>query len=102
MTDDFSDVSSATCYALSNSTTIYAYINGIRTSYYQIGGKWYRGNSQIYTNIPSGTYCYTSLDFSSNSQLLPIYNAIAFGLFLVAFIAFFYVIRRAFYALKVA
>ena len=102
MVDDFSDVSNANCYSLASPTSIYAYGNGVRTTFYQIGGKWYRGNSQNYTNIPNGTYCYTTLDFSSHSEFEPIYHFIAFALVLVAFFAFFYVLRRAFYALKVA
>lgn len=102
MKDDFSDVSNATCYSLGSPTTIYAYGNGVRTTYYQIGGKWYKSSTQNYTQIPPNTYCYTSLDFSSHSEFEPVYHAIAFALLLVAFLAFFYVIRRAFYAFKVA
>lgn len=101
MIDDFSDVSNSSCYALGSPTTLYAYLNGTRTTYYQIGGKWYRANSQTYTTIPSNTYCYSSLDFSSNSQYEPIFYFISFCLVAVAVYSFFYVIRKAFYALKV-
>ena len=101
MTDDFSGVPAATCYTLNSATSLYAYSNGTRTTFYQIGGKWYRANSQAYTSIPSGAYCYTSLDFSSNSQFKPIYDFIAFALVGVAIFSFFYVLRKAFYALKV-
>lgn len=101
MKDDFSDVSNATCYSLASPTSIYAYGNGVRTTFYQIGGKWYRGNSQNYTNVPSGTYCYTSLDFNSNAVYEPFLYFVSFCLVGVAVLCFFYILRRAFYAFKV-
>lgn len=101
MTDDFSNVANASCYTLNSSTSLYAYSNGTRTTYYQIGGKWYRASSQTYTSIPTNSYCYTSLDFSSNSQFEPFYYFVSFCLVAVAVYSFFYVLRKAFYALKV-
>lgn len=101
MTDDFTNVGAATCYALNSSTSFYAYSSGTRTTYYQIGGKWYRGNSQVYNNIPTGTYCYSSLDFNSNAVFEPFLYFVSFCLVCVAVFGFFYVLRRAFYAFKV-
>lgn len=101
MTDDFSNVASANCYALAGPTTIYAYSNNSRTVYYQIGGKWYRGSSTNYNTIPSGTYCYDSLDFNSNAVYEPFLYFVSFCLCAVAVFGFFYVLKRAFYALKV-
>lgn len=101
MTDDFSDVAAANCYTISSPTTIYGYSNGVRTTYIQIGGKWYRTATQNYQTLPANSYCYTSLNFNSNSQYEPIFYFISFCLVAVAVFSFFYVLRRAFYALKV-
>jgi len=101
MTDDFSNVDPATCYTLNSPTTIYGYSNGVRTTYYQVGGKWYRAASSVYQSVPANSYCYTSLDFNSNSQYEPIFYFISFCLVGVAVYSFFYVLRKAFYALKV-
>lgn len=101
MTDDFSNVGAASCYSLNSPTSIYAYSNNVRTTYFQIGGKWYRGSSQNYTSIPTGTYCYNSLDFNSNSVFEPFLYFISFCLVCVCVFGFFYVLKRAFYAFKV-
>lgn len=101
MKDDFSNVDSASCYILANPTTIYGYSSGVRTTYYQVGGKWYKSAVSDYYSLPSNSYCYTELNFSSNSQYEPIFHFIAFCLVAVAVYCFFYVLRKAFYALKV-
>lgn len=81
MTDDFSELENgAACYVLINSTTIYAYKNGTRSSYNQVGGKWYKTAAQSYTNIPSNTVCWNYADITtlnSRAEYFPIYAFIA-------------------------
>lgn len=91
MTDDFSQlVTGASCYALSSTTSIYAYKNNIRTSYSQIGGKWYKTAESTYNTIPINTVCYSYGDITkinSNAEYLPIFEFIA--IILAVFVWYF-------------
>lgn len=91
MTDDFSNlVTGASCYAISNQTTIYSYKANIRTSYVQIGGKWFKQAEQVYQNVPASTTCYSYADITkinSNAPYYPIYQFLA--LVLAVFVWFF-------------
>lgn len=93
MKDDFTNIETgASCYVLNNATTIYSYKNNIRSSYVQVGGKWYKTAVQNYTNIPTNTLCWSYSDITSlnsNSVYYPIYSFIAIILaFSVWFICF--------------
>lgn len=100
MTDDFSNLESgASCYVLNNTTTIYSYKNNIRTSYIQIGGKWYRSSYSTYTNLPTNIVCWSYSDITSlntNADMYPIYVMIAFMLACVVWFLFWSVFRRLF------
>lgn len=84
MTDDFSNLETgASCYAISNQTTIYSYKTNVRTTYIQIGGKWYKTSTQSYTSIPTSTTCVPYSDLTkinSNAAYYPIYIVIALSL----------------------
>ena len=93
MTDDFSNLETgASCYVLNNATSIYSYKNNIRTTYNQVGGKWYRSAVQNYTNLPVNSVCWSYADITalnSNAVYFPIYSyialAIACGVWVVCF-----------------
>lgn len=91
MTDDFTDlITGANCYAISNTTTIYAYKNSVRQTYSQIGGKWFKTSESSYSSVPSSTVCYSYDDItkiSSNAEYFPIFEFIA--LVLAVFVWFF-------------
>lgn len=80
-TDDVSQIETgATCYTISNATTIYSYKNNHRYSYTQIGGKWYKTAETAYSNLPSSSYCvdYSVLQgLSSKAEFIPIYATYA-------------------------
>lgn len=84
MKDDFSNIETgASCYVLNNATTIYSYKNSTRTTYVQVGGKWYKNAVSTYTNIPNNTVCWSYSDITSlnsNAQFEPLYLMIAFCL----------------------
>lgn len=93
MADDVSNIPSTGCSVLNNSTSIYNYTNGVRTSYAQVGGKWYEQTQSSYINIPTGAHCLTSDELSSlntNAAFFPIFEIIAFVL---AFFVFWLVFR---------
>ena len=84
MKDDTSEIiNNATCYTLNNATSIYAYRNNVRSTYTQVGGKWYKTSETIYSSLPPSSYClsynYIS-DLNSNAAFEPIYVFIAFCL----------------------
>lgn len=94
MTDDFTNLETgASCYVLSNASTIYAYKNNTRTTYYQVGGKWYKAAAQTYTSVPSNTVCWTYSDITalnSNAEYYPIF---AFMALILAIFVWFFVFR---------
>lgn len=98
MTDDFSElVTGASCYAISNTSSIYAYKNNIRTTYSQIGGKWYKTAESEYYNIPSTTTCYSYGDITkinSNAEYFPIFEFIAIILAVFVWFVVFRLISR--------
>ena len=91
MTDDFSNlVKGASCYAISSQTSIYAYKGGVRSSYSQIGGKWYKTAENAYSSVPINSVCYSYDDITkinSKAEYFPIYEFIA--LLLAVFVWFF-------------
>lgn len=98
MTDDFAElVTEANCYAISNTSSIYAYKNGTRATYNQIGGKWYKTAENSYTSIPSSSVCYSYADItaiSSKAEFFPIYELIALALALFVWFFVFRLISR--------
>lgn len=91
MTDDFSElVKGASCYVISSSTGIYAYKGGVRSSYSQIGGKWFKTAENAYSGLPTNSVCYTYGDITklnSKAEYFPIFEFIA--LCLAVFVWFF-------------
>ncbi len=91
MTDDFSDlITGASCYAISSQTIIYAYKGSVRSTYSQIGGKWFKTAENVYSSVPSNTVCYSYDDITkinSNAEYFPIFEFIA--LLLALFVWFF-------------
>lgn len=81
MTDDFTNLETgASCYVLNSATSIYAYKSNIRSSYIQVGGKWFKTSQTNYNTLPSNTICFTYSDITainSNAAFLPIYEFIA-------------------------
>ena len=77
MKDDFTNIETgASCYVLNNATSIYSYKNNTRTSYIQVGGKWYKHAATTYTNIPVNTFCWSYNDITSlnsNAAFEPLY-----------------------------
>lgn len=98
MTDDISNIETgSSCYVVNNSTTIYSYKNNTRTTYIQIGGKWFKNATQTYTNIPTNTVCWVYNDIkslSSNSQFFPMYEFIALCLAIFVWYIVFKLISR--------
>lgn len=98
MTDDFSNLETgASCYAISNQTTIYAYKASVRTSYIQIGGKWYKSSTSSYYNIPDSTSCYSYSDITSvnsNAAFYPQYMIFAFALAVFVWLVVFKLLGR--------
>lgn len=81
MTDDFSQLETgASCYVLNSATNIYSYKSGVRSTYYQIGGKWFKTAQSSYSSVPSSSICFSYADITSlnsNAQFLPFYEFIA-------------------------
>ena len=100
MQDDTSDIiTNAQCYAFNSATTLYSYGSGTRTTYTQIGGKWYKTATNNYNSIPVGSQCYTFADITelnSKAEYAPIYEFIAFCLVLVCFWLFLKFVFRMF------
>ena len=98
MTDDFSNLETgASCYAISNSSTIYSYKASTRTSYIQVGGKWYKGSTSSYYNIPDSTICYSYSDITkinSNAAFYPQYMIFAFALAVFVWLVVFKLLGR--------
>lgn len=91
MTDDFTNIETgASCYVFSSPTTIYSYKANTRTSYIQVGGKWYKSSISSYYSIPDSAFCYTYDDITkvnTNAAYYPIFEFIA--LLLAVFVWFF-------------
>lgn len=91
MKDDFSELEKgASCYVLNSATSIYSYKGGVRTSYIQVGGKWYKAAQNAYSGIPSNSLCYSYNDITainSKAEFAPIYEFIA--LILAVFVWWF-------------
>lgn len=91
MVDDTSQVQkNAECYTINSATSIYSYSNRVRSTYTQIGGKWYKTAESSYLNLPTGAYCVdfnTISTLSSNAQFFPLYLSVAFAL--AVFVWFF-------------
>lgn len=98
MTDDFSNLETgASCYAISNPTTIYAYKASTRTSYIQVGGKWYKGSTSSYNYIPDSYTCYSYSDITkinSNAAFYPQYMIFAFALAVFVWLVVFKFLGR--------
>lgn len=98
MKDDFSELeTNATCYTLNSATSIYSYRNNIRSTYTQVGGKWYKTATQSYTNLPTNTICFSYNDItglSSNAQFSPIFEVIAFSLAVFVWFVVYRLISR--------
>lgn len=76
--DDISEIEqNATCYTINSQTSIYSYRNNTRSTYTQIGSKWYKTAQTTYTTLPNNIVCvpYSTLsELASNAQLTPIYT----------------------------
>lgn len=81
MKDDFSELETgASCYVLNSSTTIYSYKGGVRSSYVQVGGKWYKTAQSAYSSVPNSSICFSYSDITainSKAEYFPIYEFIA-------------------------
>lgn len=84
MKDDISEViNNASCYTINSQTSLYSYRNNVRSTYTQIGGKWYKTAESSYTSLPVNAYCVpysTVSDLNSNAAFEPFYLFIAFCL----------------------
>lgn len=102
MTDDISEIiSNASCYVINNQNSIYAYRNNTRTTYTQIGGKWFKSSEQTYTNIPTNTVCYSYSDIeelNTNASFEPIFYFLSFCMVFLVIYLFFKLIRGFLYA----
>lgn len=91
MKDDFSELpSNGSCYTLNSSSTIYVYRNNTRDTYTQVGGKWYKTATSIYSSVPSSSVCWNYSDITalnSKAEYFPIYEFIA--VILAIFVWFF-------------
>lgn len=100
MVDDSGQIEqNAECYTINSPTSIYSYANRVRSTYTQIGGKWYKSAESTYISLPSGAYCVdynTITTLSSNAQFLPIYYVIAFSLAIFTWFLCWWLFRRLF------
>lgn len=91
MKDDFSELETgASCYVLNSTTSIYSYKGGVRSSYVQVGGKWYKTAQTDYYSIPTASTCFSYSDITainSKAEFAPIYEFIA--LILAVFVWWF-------------
>ena len=98
MTDDFSNLETgSSCYVLNNATTIYSYKNNNRTTYIQLGGKWFKNATQTYTNLPNNTVCWSYSDITSlnsNAEFYPLFMMCAFMLAVFVWYIVFKLITR--------
>lgn len=100
MTDNFDDLETgASCYVLNSASSIYAYKNGIRSSYVQLGGKWYKTAQNDYYSVPTSSTCYSYSDISaisSKAEYAPIFELIALILAVFVWWFVFKIISRLF------
>ena len=98
MKDDFSELeTNASCYTLNSTTSIYSYRNNIRSTYTQVGGKWYKTAAQNYTNLPTNIVCFSYNDITSlnsNAEYFPIFEFIAFSLAVFVWVVVYKLISR--------
>lgn len=84
MKDDFTNLETgSSCYVLNSQTSIYSYKNNVRTTYIQVGGKWYKQATTNYNTLPVNTVCWSYNDITSlnsNAAFEPLYLMIAFCL----------------------
>lgn len=100
MKDDFSELETgASCYVLNSSTSIYSYKSGVRSSYQQVGGKWYKTAQNAYSSVPSTSICFSYSDITainSKAEFAPIYEFIAFILAVFVWWFVFKLVSRLF------
>lgn len=100
MKDDFSSIETgSSCYVLNNATTIYSYKNSVRTTYIQVGGKWYKNAVSNYYDIPNNAVCWSYSDITSlnsNAAFEPIYLMIAFCLSIFVWFFVFRLVSKLF------
>lgn len=98
MTDDTTGIiNNASCYQISNESSIYAYRNNVRYSYVRIGSKWQNTGQQQYNSVPNGVVCYNFSDIASlNSYHVfePIYIVFALLCVIFVWILWFSIFRR--------
>lgn len=94
MTDDISEIPATGCNILSSPTTINNYSNGVRKTFYQLGGKWIYASQQQYTNLPNNAVCVDVSVFNSNSAFEPVYYGISFLLLVCVIYLWYSVIRK--------
>lgn len=103
MKDDVSAIPTNGCNVFNSDYRLYNYNGNSRREYVRVGGKWYYNSIQTaYNPYDISNYsCVDVRDLNSYAIYEPFLYAISFGLFLCVFLLFFYVLRRAFYAIKV-
>lgn len=94
MTDDVSAIPTSGCNILSNATTVNNYSNGVRRTYYQLGGKWVFASQQEYYNLPNNYVCVDVSVFNSNAAFEPIFVGIAFCLVVFVYLLWFNIFKR--------
>lgn len=98
MTDDFTNLETgASCYVLSNTTTIYSYKNNTRTTYIQVGGKWFLSAQTTYYSVPDNAVCWSYSDITklnTNAQFYPEFMFIALAIAVFVWYIVFKLISR--------
>lgn len=94
--DDVSEIeTNASCYQISSPTSIYSFRNNIRSTYTQIGSKWYKTSQTNYTNLPNNTFCvsYNTIQtLNSSAELTPLYAFCALFISIAVLIGGFYLL----------
>lgn len=99
MSDNFDDLETgASCYAISDSKTIYSFKNGVRDTYHLISGKWYKtASDNVYIYSDYNCYDYDDLiQLNSYSFLTPFYHAVSFALVFFVVFLFWFLSKRLF------
>lgn len=91
--DDVSAIPSTGCNVLNNQTTLYNYYNGVRSSFVQVGGRWFKNGESTYSYNPNGLVCIDVSQLKSNAAFEPIFYSIAFMLFLTVILLFRWSVR---------
>lgn len=93
--DDVSEINPNWCNVLTSSDTLVSYSGNRRVDYARNSNRWIKWRSQTssYNYDLSGYTCTDITKLNSNAEFVPIFYAVAFGLFIITILFFKWSVR---------